>query len=209
MTRAQTGTGKTAAFGLPMIDRLLVLAKPARVAGAPRGVVLVPTRELAAQVHQALVRYGTPARLRSALIVGGAGIGPQQAALRSGVDIVVATPGRLIDHMQQRTIDLTRVESLTLDEADRIPDMGFLPPLRTIVPSTTGTGPTLVFSATFPAEVTQLAAQFSRDPLHVDTADGRTVASTITPRLHTVVEGGKTDALTRVLKDAPSSQALV
>src|SRR5215813_2337767 len=87
MTRAQTGTGKTAAFGLPMIDRLLVLKKPVRVSGAPRGVVLVPTRELAAQVHQALVRYGTPVRLRSALIVGGAGIRPQQAALRSGVDI--------------------------------------------------------------------------------------------------------------------------
>jgi ATP-dependent RNA helicase RhlE len=209
MTRAQTGTGKTAAFGLPMIDRLLVHGKPPRVAGAPRGVVLVPTRELAAQVHQALVRYGTPARLRCALVVGGASIRPQQDALRSGVDIVVATPGRLIDHMQQRTVDLSRVEILTLDEADRMLDMGFLPALRRIVAATPRSRQTLLFSATLPREVTQLAAQFSRDPVHIDVSDGRTVASTITHRLHTVVEGGKTDALTRVLQEAPSSQALV
>jgi ATP-dependent RNA helicase RhlE len=192
-----------------MIDRLLMREKPQRAGSAPRGVVLVPTRELAAQVHRALVQYGTPLRLRCAAIVGGAGMRQQQEALRRGVDIVVATPGRLIDHMQQRTVDLSRVEILTLDEADRMLDMGFLPALRRIVAATPPTRQTLLFSATLPREVTQLAAQFSREPIHVDVSNGRTVASTVTHRLHTVGEGGKTDALTRVLREAPSSQALV
>jgi ATP-dependent RNA helicase RhlE len=209
MARAQTGTGKTAAFGLPMIDRLLVHARKPRAAGAPRGLVLVPTRELALQVHQALLQYGAPVHLRCAVIVGGASMRPQLDALRRGIDVIVATPGRLIDHMEQRTVDLARVEMLTLDEADRMLDMGFLPALRRIVAATPRTRQTLLFSATLPREVTQLAMQFSREPLHVDVSEGRTVAPTVTHRVHAVGEGGKADALTRVLRQAPNGQALV
>jgi len=209
MARAQTGTGKTAAFGLPMIDRLLVLGRQPRLGRTPRGLVLVPTRELAAQVHQALLRYGAPVQLQCAVIIGGAGMRSQQEALRRGVDIVVATPGRLIDHMAQRSIDLSRVEVLTLDEADRMLDMGFLPALRRIAAATPRTRQTLLFSATLPREVTDLAMQFSREPLHIDVSDKGTVPSTVTHRVRTVAEGGKPEALTRVLREAPSGQALV
>ncbi len=209
MARAQTGTGKTAAFGLPMIERLLVQQRQTRVAGAPRGLVLVPTRELAGQVHQALMQYGAPVQLRCAVIIGGAGMRQQTEALRRGVDIVVATPGRLLDHMEQRTIDVRRVEMLILDEADRMLDMGFLPALRRIMVATPGTRQTLLFSATLSREVRQLATQFSREPLHIDVSDTRTVPSTVTHRVRTVAEGGKPEALTRVLQEAPSGQALV
>jgi ATP-dependent RNA helicase RhlE len=209
MARAQTGTGKTAAFGLPMIDRLLVLERRPRLAGAPRGLVLVPTRELAVQVHQALMRYGAPVSLRSAAIVGGASMQAQKDALRRGADIVVATPGRLIDLMEQRKVDLSRVEIVTLDEADRMLDMGFLPALRQILAATPRARQTMLFSATLPREVTQLAMQFSRESLRIDMAEGKTVPSTVTHRVHAVGAGGKADALTRVLREAPSDQALV
>ena len=209
IARAQTGTGKTAAFGLPMIERLLVQARHTRVAGAPRGLVLVPTRELAIQVHQALMQYGAPAQLRCAVIIGGAGMRPQQEALRRGVDIVVATPGRLIDHMEQRTVDLRRVEILTLDEADRMLDMGFLPALRRIVAATPGTRQTLLFSATLPHEITQLAMQLCREPQRVDVSDSQPVPSTVTHRIRTVTDGGKPEALTRVLRESSPGQALV
>jgi ATP-dependent RNA helicase RhlE len=209
MARAQTGTGKTAAFGLPLIDRLLLRQRQPRMTKAPRGLVLVPTRELAMQVHQALMRYGAPVQLRCAVIVGGAGMRPQQDALRGGVDFVVATPGRLLDHMGQRTVDLSRVEALTLDEADRMLDMGFLPALRKILAATPRTRQTLLFSATLPREVTELAKQFTREPQRVDVSDGGTVASTVTHRVRSVGEGGKADALRRVLLEAPSGQALV
>ena len=149
LARAQTGTGKTAAFGLPMIDRLLVRGQRKPGARAPRGLVLVPTRELALQVHKSLSTYGAPVRLQAAAIFGGVSFGPQRDALRRGVDIVVATPGRLLDHMQQRTIDLSAIEILTLDEADRMLDMGFLPPLRKILATLPRQRQTLLFSATF------------------------------------------------------------
>src|SRR5262245_51339006 len=132
LARAQTGTGKTAAFGLPMIQRLAVQrsgAGPRR----PRGLVLVPTRELAAQVSRALSTYGAPAQLRVTAIFGGVGMGGQIQSLRRGTDIVVATPGRLIDHMQRHSVNLSAIEILTLDEADRMLDMGFLPALRRVV----------------------------------------------------------------------------
>src|SRR5688500_2965928 len=129
IARAQTGTGTTAASGSPMIDRLLVKGGTAGTR-RPRGLVLVPTRELALQVHKSLATYGVPANLRVTAIFGGVSFGPQKQALQRGTDIIVATPGRLLDHMQQRTVDLSGVQVLTLDEADRMVDMGFLPPLR-------------------------------------------------------------------------------
>src|SRR5262249_32325458 len=118
LARAQTGTGKTAAFGLPMIDRLVSSRAGAR--RTPRGLVLVPTRELAAQVHRALATYAAPTSLRLTAIFGGVGMGAQIQSLKHGTDLVVATPGRLVDHMQRRTINLSAIEILTLDEADRM-----------------------------------------------------------------------------------------
>src|SRR5688572_6332274 len=153
LARAQTGTGKTAAFALPMIDRLFVRGRRTSPSGGPRGLVLVPTRELAMQVHKALTTYGAAARLRSVAIFGGVSIGPQKLALRQGCDVVVATPGRLLDHMQQRTINLSAVEILTLDEADRMLDMGFLPPLRRVLAALPRDRQTLLLSATFTKEV--------------------------------------------------------
>ena len=132
LARAQTGTGKTAAFGLPMIERLLTAGATTRRV-TPRALVLVSTRELAVQVHQALSAYAVPTRLRLVTIYGGVAMGAQIQALRRGADIVVATPGRLIDHLRRKTVDLSAVEVLTLDEADRMLDMGFLPALRTVV----------------------------------------------------------------------------
>jgi ATP-dependent RNA helicase RhlE len=208
LARAQTGTGKTAAFGLPMIERLLVRAH--RVATrSPLGLVLVPTRELADQVHRALARYGAPEGLRVTPIVGGAPIGPQVQALKRGTDIVVATPGRLIDHLQRRTIDLSAIEILTLDEADRMLDMGFLPPLRRLIPALPRTRQTLLFSATLPTAVIRLSAEFTRNPLRVDVSNGQIVAPTVTHRVHPVAADRKRELLLHVLTQSPAGQALV
>ncbi len=208
LARAQTGTGKTAAFGLPMIDRLVLRSNGARNA-RPRGLVLVPTRELAVQVHGALTAYGAPVRLRVTPIFGGVPMGPQIKALKQGADIVVATPGRLIDHLQRRTIDLSAVEILTLDEADRMLDMGFLPPLRRILGSLPRTRQTLLFSATLSADVVGLSAAFTRDPLRVDVSNGDVVAPTVTHRAHPVAVDRKRELLLHVLRQAPAGQALV
>ena len=208
VARAQTGTGKTAAFGLPMIDRLAVRSQRRHGFLAPRGLILVPTRELALQVHRSLANYGGSVRVHAAAIFGGVSFGPQRDTLRRGVDIVVATPGRLLDHVQQRTVDLSAVEILTLDEADRMLDMGFLPSLRRVLAVLPRERQTLLFSATFSPEVTRLAADFTRQPLKVDVSPRHTVAQTVSHRVHAVHEGGKSDALTSVLAETPG-QALV
>jgi ATP-dependent RNA helicase RhlE len=209
IARAQTGTGKTAAFGLPMIDRLVVRGERRDASRSPRGLVLVPTRELAMQVHRALAAYGAPVRLRAAAIFGGVGTQPQRVALRQGVDIVVATPGRLIDHLEQRAVDLSKVEILTLDEADRMLDMGFLPQLTRILAALPRARQTMLFSATFSPEVKHLAKNFTREPQHVDVSRGDTVATTVSHRVRAVAEDGKPGALSQVLKEIPEDQALV
>ncbi len=209
LARAQTGTGKTAAFGLPMIERLLLRSTRHASTRAPRGLVLVPTRELALQVERALATYGSPLRVRVTAIYGGVPMGPQKKALQQGTDIVVATPGRLLDHMKQRTIDLSAIEILTLDEADRMLDMGFLPPLRKVIPALPRTRQTLMFSATFSKEVITLAGEFTRDAARVDVSDGQVVAPTVTHRMHPVSQERKRDLLVHVLTQAPVGQALV
>jgi ATP-dependent RNA helicase RhlE len=209
LARAQTGTGKTAAFGLPMIDRLVVRHVRRTGPRTPLGLVLVPTRELAIQVHQALATYGTPVHLQAVAIYGGVAMRPQRDTLRRGVDIVVATPGRLIDHMQQRSIDLSAVEILTLDEADRMLDMGFLPSLRRVLAALPRARQTLLFSATLSTEVTRLAADFTREPQRVDVSHRQVVAPTVSHRIHAVPDGAKGDVLTAVLSQAPAEQALV
>ncbi|HUQ88927.1 MAG TPA: DEAD/DEAH box helicase [Vicinamibacterales bacterium] len=209
LAKAQTGTGKTAAFGLPMIDRLLVKGGAAGGTRKPRGLVLVPTRELALQVHKSLSTYGVPANLRVTAIFGGVSIVPQKKDLLRGTDIIVATPGRLLDHMEQRTVDLSAIEILCLDEADRMLDMGFMPPLRRILKVLPRDRQTLLFSATISEEVARLAADFTRNPQRVDVSEGQTMASTVTHRVHPVTDQRKGDLLTHVLKESPGAQALV
>jgi ATP-dependent RNA helicase RhlE len=209
LARAQTGTGKTAAFGLPMIDRLLVRSRRAPGLRAPRGLVLVPTRELALQVHKALATYGAPVNLRVSAVIGGVPMRGQVQALQRGTDILVATPGRLLDHMQQRTVDLSKVEILTLDEADRMLDMGFLPPLRRVVGALPRARQTLLLSATITPDVVRLSNEFMREPVRVDVSNEQVVAPTVTHRAHPVADGRKGALLTHVLMQAPGGQALV
>ncbi len=209
LAKAQTGTGKTAAFGLPMIDRLLVRGGAPAGMRKPRGLVLVPTRELALQVHKSLSTYGVPANLRVTAIFGGVSIVPQKKELLRGTDIIVATPGRLLDHMEQRTVDLSSIQILTLDEADRMLDMGFMPPLRRIAKSLPRDRQTLLFSATISDDVARLAADFTRDPQRVDVSAGQTMASTVTHSVHPVTDQRKGDLLTHLLTQAPIGQALV
>ena len=209
LARAETGTGKTAAFALPMIDRLLAPGAASPGSRGPRGLVLVPTRELALQVERAIKRYGANATLRTAAIFGGVSMGPQLQALRQRIDIVVATPGRLLDHLQRRTVSLSAVEILTLDEADRMLDIGFLPALRRLLAVLPRVRQTLMFSATLPRAVMTLAADMTRDPQYVDVAERVIVAPTVTHQVHPVSDQRKADLLARVLTLAPSGQALV
>ncbi len=208
VARAQTGTGKTAAFGLPMIERLLASSAGAR-RQQPRALVLVPTRELAQQVHRSLQTYGAPAQMRVAVIFGGVSIGPQIQAVRRGADIIVATPGRLIDHLDRRTVDLSGIEILTLDEADRMLDMGFQPALRRISAALPRNRQTLLFSATVSDDVVRLSAAFTRDAERVDVSGSVAVATTVTHRVHPVALDAKRDALAHVLTQDGSHPALV
>ena len=209
LARAQTGTGKTAAFGLPLIDRLLIRGRRPPQVSSPRALVLVPTRELAAQVHASLSSYGSVARLRSVVIVGGVSMRPQVQNLRQGCDVVVATPGRLLDHLQQRTVNLSAVEILVLDEADRMLDMGFLPPLRRVLAALPRQRQTLLLSATFSKEVLTLSGEFTREPVRVDVSDQQVVPSTVTHHVHPVTDGRKGELLRHLVTQPLVGQALV
>jgi ATP-dependent RNA helicase RhlE len=208
LARAQTGTGKTAAFGMPMIDRLLARGSSG-VRRTPACLVLVPTRELAAQVHEALSSYAASTPLRLAAIFGGVAINRQVQVLGRGVDIVVATPGRLLDHLQRRTIDLSAIDVLTLDEADRMLDMGFLPALRRIVAALPRRRQTLLFSATLSDAIIGLSAEFTRDAVRVDVSVRQVVAATVTHQVHDVAVERKRDVLTHILTQHGAGQALV
>jgi ATP-dependent RNA helicase RhlE len=210
LARAETGSGKTAAFGLPLIDKLLVRgARPRGGDRRPRALVLVPTRELALQIDEALRAYGASLRLRSAVVVGGVAMGPQLKALQQGIDVLVATPGRLIDHLDRRSVDLSAIEVLTLDEADRMLDMGFLPPLRRILGVLPRGRQTLLLSATFSKEVTELSAQFTRDPFTVDVTSGNRVAARVAHRVHPVSQDRKRELLLHIVGGGRNRQTLV
>jgi ATP-dependent RNA helicase RhlE len=202
---AQTGTGKTAAFVLPLLERL-ANARPER---RMRVLVIAPTRELVAQIEENVRAYGKHLPLAYATVFGGVGEGAQIQALRRGVDLVVATPGRLIDLTEQRHVDYSALEVLVLDEADRMLDMGFLPPLRRILKVLPRDRQTLLFSATISDEVRRLSTDFTRDPARVDVSEGHVMASTVTHRVHPVSNQHKGDLLTHVLKETPGAQALV
>ena len=213
MAGAQTGTGKTAAFALPLLDRLEADNRRAGPKQA-RVLVLTPTRELALQVHESFREYaGTSgankSRLKSATVFGGVGMQPQVQALRGGLDVLVACPGRLIDHMQQRTVDLSGIEYLVLDEADRMLDMGFLPSIKRILGALPKDRQTLLFSATFADEIKALAAQFMRDPQQVQIAARNSVAATVQHRVHPVNNDRKRDLLLHLLSEDSRRQTLV
>ena len=204
---AQTGTGKTAAFGLPLLQHLA--ATPNR-SHKPRALVLTPTRELAAQVSDNLRAYSKYQRVRSATVYGGVGMGPQIDALRRGVDLLIACPGRLIDHLERRTVDLSGIEVLVLDEADRMLDMGFLPSIKRILAKLPKQNrQTLLFSATFADPIKQLALEFMRNPREVMVTPRNTVAETIAHRVHPVDAGRKRELLLHLLAQDSREQTLV
>jgi ATP-dependent RNA helicase RhlE len=207
LAQAQTGTGKTAAFGLPIIDQLAQGTAVGRL--IPRGLILVPTRELAVQVHQALSAYASATRLRLVAIFGGVAMGGQIQALRRGTDIIVATPGRLLDHMQRRTVDLSAISVLTLDEADRMLDLGFQPSLRRIVAALPRSRQTLLFSATLSNAVVRLSAEFTRNAVRVDLSAQQVVAATVAHHVHHVAVEHKREVLTHILTQPGAGQALV
>ena len=207
LAAAQTGTGKTAAFALPLLQHLSNAG--ATQTRRPRALVLTPTRELAAQVHDNLRDYGKHMRISSTTIFGGVSMGPQMQALRRGVDVVIATPGRLIDHMQQRSLDLSGVEVLVLDEADRMLDMGFLPALKRILAALPRQRQTLLFSATFAPPIKALAMQFMHQPREVSVAPANSVATTVTHHVHPVDAAKKRDLLLHVLSQDSRRQTLV
>ncbi len=177
---AQTGTGKTAAFTLPMLTMLETGRARARM---PRTLILEPTRELAAQVEENFIKYGVNHRLSVALIIGGVSFGDQDAKLTRGVDVLIATPGRLLDHFERGKLLLTGVELLVIDEADRMLDMGFIPDIERIAKLVPFTRQTLFFSATMPPEIQRLADAFLHNPVKVEVARAASTADTITQRL--------------------------
>ena len=205
---AQTGTGKTAAFGLPLLQRLSKLT-PANGPRKPRALILVPTRELAVQVADSLKGYSRHLRLNITAIYGGAGMQPQIEQLRRGVDVLVACPGRLLDHMERGTAKLDQVEVLVLDEADRMLDMGFLPPIKRILARVPKERQTLLFSATFEPRIKALALEFMRNPQQVQVAANNTIAETIVHRVHPVDGSRKRDLLIQILSKRHTDQVLV
>ena len=177
---AQTGTGKTAAFTLPMIDKLASGRTKARM---PRGLVICPTRELADQVAQSFEKYAKGQKLSWALLIGGVSFGDQEMKLDRGVDVLIATPGRLLDHFERGKLLMTGVQTLVVDEADRMLDMGFIPDIERIFKMTPPKKQTLFFSATMPPEITRLTQQFLKDPTRIEVARPATTAATITQHL--------------------------
>ncbi len=200
---AQTGTGKTAAFVLPVLHRLLRYPK-----GQVSALILSPTRELAEQTHEAITMLGKQTGLRSAAIYGGVSMGLQNQRLKSGVEIIVACPGRLLDHLWQGTLDLSNLEILVIDEADRMFDMGFLPDVRNILKCLLKERQTLLFSATMPADIRRLVIEVLRDPVTVQI--GRTLpASTVSHTLYPVQQEQKTALLKNLLTRTTTKSVLV
>lgn len=211
MGGAQTGTGKTASFTLPMLQKLEIHANnsmsPAR--HPIRALILVPTRELAVQVHESVKTYGKYSAIRSTVIYGGVNIDAQIEAVRSGIEILVATPGRLLDHLQQKTLSLAKVEILILDEADRMLDMGFLPAIRQIIDTLPEKRQNLMFSATFSEEIKKLANKILIKPVLIEVARQNSVSELITHIVHPVESSRKHELLNLLIKQHTLKQVLV
>jgi len=211
MGAAQTGTGKTAAFALPLMQRMLqhenASTSPAR--HPVRALVLLPTRELADQVAEQVKLYGKYTQLRSAVVFGGIDMKPQTAELKKGVEVLVATPGRLLDHIEAKNCVLNQVEYVVLDEADRMLDIGFLPDLQRILSFLPKQRTTLLFSATFSPEIKRLASSYLQNPVTVEVARSNATASTIEQHFYSVGDDDKRRALHQILKARNLKQAFV
>jgi len=201
--QAQTGTGKTAAFTLPIVQRLL--GGPRRA----RALILTPTRELAVQVKESFARYAIHSGLEIAVVYGGVPLGPQETALRAGVDVIVATPGRLLDHMERQNVAFDDLEVLVLDEADRMLDMGFAPQLNRIVAEIPKYRQTLLFSATMAPEVEALARKYLRKPIVVQVGLRTQAASTVTHAVYPVPRDRKSALLVELLRQKELDSVLV
>jgi ATP-dependent RNA helicase RhlE len=211
MGAAQTGTGKTAAFTLPLLHRLMPAANssasPAR--HPVRALILTPTRELADQVYESVRRYSKYTPLRSAVVFGGVDIAPQKLALRNGCEVLIATPGRLLDHMEQRTVNLTQVSLLVLDEADRMLDMGFLPDLDRIIRALPATRQTLLFSATFGNDIRKLALTYMRQPVEIEVAKRNATAENVSQIAYLLEGEDKRAAVVQLVKSRGLKQVIV
>jgi len=207
---AQTGTGKTAGFTLPILHRLSMAGIRAASASRPvRTLILTPTRELAAQVKESVRVYGKYLKLTSAVIFGGVGIHPQIKLLKQGVDILVATPGRLLDHMQQGTIDLSHIEILVLDEADRMLDMGFIRDIRKVLAALPPKRQNLLFSATFSDDIKALADSLLNSPAMIEVARRNSTVEVISQKIHPVDRDRKHPLLAHLIKSHDWRQVLV
>ncbi len=211
MGGAQTGTGKTAGFTLPILNRLLrhanTSASPAR--HPIRALMLAPTRELAAQVEESVRAYGKYTNLRSTVIFGGVAMDPQIEALRRGVEILVATPGRLLDHVQNRTLHFGQVEAFVLDEADRMLDMGFIPDVKRIISLLPKQRQSLLFSATFPEDIRKLADSLLHDPVSIQVARRNAAAESVSHLVHPIARERKRDLLVHLIRTRNLTQVLV
>ena len=201
---AMTGSGKTAAFLLPILHRLMGKSR-----GITRVLVLTPTRELAAQIHEHLGQLAVHTPVTGAIVIGGVGMGPQEHALRSGVDVIVATPGRLLDHLRHPYARLSRLEILVLDEADRMLDMGFLPDIRRVLAQIPKKRQTLFFSATMPHEIVVLSKEMLHDPVRIDLERKSAPAVGITQAIYPVARELKSALLVELLKRDIVKEAIV
>jgi len=202
---SQTGTGKTAGFTLPLLQKL----HPAPATHAPRALILVPTRELASQVAESIKSYGKYLHLRTLVIFGGVSINPQKDSLRRGTDILVATPGRLLDHAQQRTIDFGKIEILVLDEADRMLDMGFINDIRRVIRLLPQQRQNLMFSATYSDDIRQLAHGLLRQPVEIEVARRNAAVESIEQQVYMIGKDQKRALLSHLILSGDWSQVLI
>ncbi|MEM9002873.1 MAG: DEAD/DEAH box helicase [Cyanobacteria bacterium P01_F01_bin.86] len=208
LASAQTGTGKTAGFTLPILHTLATTSQGGR-RRSTRALILTPTRELAAQVEDSIKTYGKYMPVRVAAVYGGVRMGPQVAKLRRGVDIVVATPGRLLDHVRQETVDLSTVDMLVLDEADRMLDMGFIHDIRAIISKLAEERQTLLFSATFSRQIKKLADDFLKSPEVINVAQTNTASENVTQTVHPVDRHRKRELLSHLIGSRNWQRVLV
>lgn len=209
MAAAQTGTGKTAGFTLPILHRLAEVEKPQGAGNQARVLIITPTRELAAQIHVSVETYGQFQKVKSAVVFGGVKINPQMQRLRGGVDVLIATPGRLLDLHNQNAIQFDKLEVLVLDEADRMLDMGFIHDIRRIIKVLPKKRQTLLFSATFSSDIRTLAKTFLFNPVEVSVSAPNTTVDTVKQRLIVVEKSQKTEVLTHLIQDNSWFQVLV
>ncbi len=207
LASAQTGTGKTAAFTLPLLERLANQPKAGN--NRTKVLVLAPTRELAAQIHESVMQYGKHLTVRSAVVFGGVKVNPQMMRLRAGVEILIATPGRLMDLYQQRAIRFDEIDTLILDEADRMLDMGFIHDIKRIIALLPKARQTLLFSATFSNDICKLAKELLKNPVEISVTPRNATAVSVKQKIHPVDKSRKAELLSHLIRTQSWAQALV